>query len=159
MARNMFADEPETTGEELDLRKLFLRFLEKDDWTDKLALGFGKIRGRIHRPQRDTKLSKELRLLVPDMKEVEKAYVEMTSGYKDFIRDVVKTSRLRQATRKETSSTVEPSRTDLRPSRLDLSRVLQPRSSTSERLHSVVAVLEFRHTRTVMTTIARERRF
>jgi len=82
MARNMFADEPETTGEELDLRKLFLRFLEKDDWTDKLALGFGKIRGRIHRPQRDTKLSKELRLLVPDMKEVEKAYVEMTSGYK-----------------------------------------------------------------------------
>ncbi len=84
MARNMFADEPETTGEELDLRKLFLRFLEKDDWTDKLALGFGKIRGRIHRPQRDTKLSKELRLLVPDMKEVEKAYVEMTSGYKDL---------------------------------------------------------------------------
>ena len=113
MARNMFADEPETTGEELDLRKLFLRFLEKDDWTDKLVLGFGKIRGRIHRPQRDTKLSKELRLLVPDMKEVEKAYVEMTSGYKDFIRDVVKASRLRQATRIDTPSTDDPSRTDL----------------------------------------------
>jgi hypothetical protein len=47
------------------------------------------------------------------MKEVEKAYIEMTSGYKDFIRDVVKASRLRQATRIDTPSTEDPSRTDL----------------------------------------------
>ena len=113
MAQSMFTDEPETTGEELDLKKLFARILEKDDWTDKLASGYGKIRGKIRQPRRDTKLSKELLLLVPDMKEVEKAYVEMTSGYKDFIRDVVKASRLRQATRADISSTEEPSRTDL----------------------------------------------
>jgi hypothetical protein len=43
------------------------------------------------------------------MKEVEKAYVEMTSGYKDFIRDVVKASRLRQEIQKDTSSTKDPS--------------------------------------------------
>jgi len=105
MARNAFTDEPETTGEELDLKKLFVRILEKDDWTDKLASGLGKIRGKIHRPQKDTKLPEELRLLVPDMKEVEKAYVEMTSGYKDFIRDVVKASRVRQITQNSTSAT------------------------------------------------------
>jgi hypothetical protein len=39
------------------------------------------------------------------MKEVEKAYVEMTSGYKDFIRDVVEATRLHQATRNDISST------------------------------------------------------
>jgi hypothetical protein len=111
MAQNMSTDEPEATGEELDLKKLFARILEKDDWTDKLASGYGKIRGKIRRPQRDTELSKELRLLVPDMKEVEKAYVEMTSGYKDFIRDVLKTSRLRQEIQKDTLS--DPSHGDL----------------------------------------------
>jgi len=47
------------------------------------------------------------------MKEVEKAYVEMTSGYKDFIRDVVKASRLRQEIQKDTSSKKGPSRGDL----------------------------------------------
>ena len=113
MAQSMFTDEPETNGEELDLKKLFARILEKDDWTDKLASGYGKIRGKIRRPQRDTKLPKELRLLVPDMKEVEKAYVEMTIGYKDFIRDVVKASRLRQEIQKDTSSKKDPSRGDL----------------------------------------------
>ena len=113
MVQNMFTDEPETNGEELDLKKLFVRILEKDDWADKLASGYGKIRGKIRRPQRDTKLPKELRLLVPDMKEVEKAYVEMTSGYKDFIRDVVKASRLRQEIQKDTSSKKDPYRGDL----------------------------------------------
>jgi hypothetical protein len=47
------------------------------------------------------------------MKEVEKAYVEMTSGYKDFIRDVVKASRLRQEIQKDTSSTKDPSHDNL----------------------------------------------
>jgi hypothetical protein len=47
------------------------------------------------------------------MREVEKAYVEMTSGYKDFIRDVLKASRLRQATQKDASSTKDPSHGDL----------------------------------------------
>jgi len=32
------------------------------------------------------------------MREVEKAYAEMTNGYKDFIREVVKANRLRRAT-------------------------------------------------------------
>jgi hypothetical protein len=113
MAQNMFTDELETTGEELDLKKLFARILEKDDWTDKLTSGYGKIRAKIRRPQRDTKFPKELQLLVPDMREVEKAYVEMTSGYKDFIRDVLKASRLRQATQKDASSTKDPSHGDL----------------------------------------------
>ncbi|OLE90997.1 MAG: hypothetical protein AUF79_07200 [Crenarchaeota archaeon 13_1_20CM_2_51_8] len=112
MAPNLFTDEPETTAEDLDLKKLFARILEKEDWTDKLASGLGKVRGKVRRPQRETKLPKELRSLVPDMKEVEKAYVEMTSGYKDFIRDVVKASRLRQATQNDTSSTKDSSRAD-----------------------------------------------
>jgi hypothetical protein len=113
MAQNISTDEPETTGEELDLKKLFARILEKDDWTDKLASGYGKIRGKIRRPQRDTKLPKELRLLVPDMREVEKAYVEMTSGYKDFIRDVVKASLHRPMIQNNTSSTEDSSSADL----------------------------------------------
>ena len=111
MAQSILTDEPVTTGEELDLKKLFARILEKEDWTDKLASGYGKIRGKIRRSQKDTKLSKELRLLVPDMRDVEKAYVEMTSGYKDFIRDVLKASRLRQEIQKDTLS--DPSHGDL----------------------------------------------
>jgi hypothetical protein len=35
---------------------------------DKLASVLARVRGRIHLPHEDTKLSKELRLLVPDMK-------------------------------------------------------------------------------------------
>ena len=112
-AQDMFTDEPETTGEELDLKKLFARILEKDDWTDKLASGLGKIRRTVRRPERDTKLPRELRLLVPDMREVQKAYVEMTSGYKDFIRDVVKASRLRQMTQNDASPALESSHADL----------------------------------------------
>jgi len=65
MARDTFTDEPETTGEEFDLKELFVRILEKEDWTDKLASVLARVRGRIHLPHEDTKLSKELRLLVP----------------------------------------------------------------------------------------------
>jgi len=46
MAQNMFTDEPETTREELDLKVLFARILEKEDWTDKLASGLSKVRGK-----------------------------------------------------------------------------------------------------------------
>jgi len=128
LAQNMFTDEPEKTGDELDLKKLFIRILEKEDWTDKLASRLSTIRGTIRRPQKDTRLSKELRLLVPDIKEVEKAYVEMTSGYKDFIRDVVKASRLRQMTQKNTSSTKDSSHANSELAR-SLSRAIQPQRS------------------------------
>lgn len=137
IAQKIFTDGPEYIGEEINLQKLFIRILEKDDWTDKLVSGIGKIRNKIirprgdaksskeartvnNRPQRGTKLSrepriksnrhrwnpnlsKELRLLVPDMREVEKAYVEMTTGYKEFIKDVLKANRLRERTRNNTS--------------------------------------------------------
>ena len=137
IAQKIFIDEPEPIGEEINLQKLFVRILEKEDWTDKLASGLGKIRNKITRPPirahfskgppvatnrphrhakplketraktsglyRDTNLPEELRILVPDMREVEKAYKEMTNGYKEFIRDVVKASKLRRARRVETS--------------------------------------------------------
>src|SRR5689334_6542529 len=48
-------------GEEVDLQKLFVRILEKQDWTDRLASGLGKIRNRITEPREDTKSSKKLR--------------------------------------------------------------------------------------------------
>ena len=136
MAQKIFADEPGSMGEEVNLQKLFVRILEREDWTDKLASGLGKIRNKIIRPRGDLKssqeartmidrphdgirlskepriksnrthwdpnLPKELRLLVPDMREVEKAYVEMTTGYKEFIRDVLKANRLREKTRNNT---------------------------------------------------------
>ena len=137
MAQKIFTDEPETIGEQEDLQKLFVRILEKEDGTDRLASGLGKIRNKITPPKKRVKVSKEprvdinhphadhkpseerrammnrshwdtnlpaeLRLLVPDMREVEKAYVEMTTGYKEFIRDVLKASRLRERTRNNTA--------------------------------------------------------
>jgi len=137
-AQHIFTDEPEPIGGEVDLQKLFVRILEKEDWTDRLASGLGKIRNRITqprgdiksskrlrtvnngphgetklqeplrtkrtRPHWDTNLPKELQSLVPDMREVEKAYAQMTNGYKDFIRDVVKANRLRRATRPDNPS-------------------------------------------------------
>jgi aldehyde:ferredoxin oxidoreductase len=130
MAQKIFTDEPEPIGEQEDLQKLFVRILEREDWTDRLASGLGKIRNKIGSPAKKVKVSKEprvvinhshadrkpseerrammnrshwdtnlpaeLRLLVPDMREVEKAYVEMTTGYKEFIRDVLKANRLRE---------------------------------------------------------------
>lgn len=47
------------------------------------------------------------------MKEVERAYVEMTTGYKDFIRDVVKATALRQAMQNDASLTKDTSHADL----------------------------------------------
>jgi hypothetical protein len=138
MAQKIFTDEPETIWEQEDLQKLFVRILEKEDWTDRLAARLGKIRNKITPPKKkkvkvsketrvvinhphadrkpseerravmnrshwDTNLPAELRLLVPDMREVEKAYVEMTTGYKEFIRDVLKANRLREKTRNNSS--------------------------------------------------------
>jgi hypothetical protein len=57
----------------------------------------------MNRSHWDTNLPAELRLLVPDMREVEKAYVEMTTGYKEFIRDVLKANRLRERIRNNTA--------------------------------------------------------
>jgi hypothetical protein len=137
MAQKIFTDEPEPIGEQEDLQKMFVRILEKEDWTDRLASGLGKIRNKIsppkkrvkvskeprvvinhphadrkpseerrammNRPHWDTNLPAELRLLVPDMREVEKAYVEMTTGYKEFIRDVLKANRVRERIRNSTA--------------------------------------------------------
>ncbi len=141
MAQKIFTDEPEPIGEQEDLQKLFVRILEREDWTDRLASGLGKIRNKISPPKKKVKVSKEprvvinhpradhepseerrammnrshrdanlpaeLRRLVPDMREVQKAYVEMTTGYKDFIRDVLKANRLREKTRNNSSPIVE----------------------------------------------------
>jgi hypothetical protein len=57
----------------------------------------------MNRSHWDTNLPDELRLLVPDMREVEKAYVEMTNGFKEFIKDVLNASRLRERTRNNTA--------------------------------------------------------
>ena len=137
MAQKIFTDEPEPIGEQEDLKKLFVRILEREDWTDRLAAALDKIRNKITPPKKrvkvskeprfdvnhphtgrkpseerrammnrshwDTKLPAELRLLVPDMREVEKAYVEMTTGYKEFIRDVLKSNRLREKARSNSS--------------------------------------------------------
>jgi hypothetical protein len=146
MAQKSFTGDPEPIAEEFNLQKLFVRILEKEDWTDKLASGLGKIRNKITRPRENTKsskeartginrphkvarlskepraksnradwdpnLPKELRLLVPDMREVEKAYAEMTSGYKDFIRDVLKAKRQRQTRQRDTLPIVDSSESD-----------------------------------------------
>ncbi len=137
MAQKIFTDEPEPIGAQEDLQKLFLRILEREDWTDRLASGLGKIRNKISPPKKRVKVSKEprvvishphadrkpseerratmnrshwdtnlppeLRLLVPDMREVEKVYVEMTNGFKEFIKDVLKANRLRERTRNNTA--------------------------------------------------------
>lgn len=142
MAQHIFTEEPEAVGGEVDLQRLFVRILDKEDWTDKLASGLGEIRKRIAQPRRNTKsaetlriandrphrdtkppeqsrtknrhsrwgpnLPKELQSLVPDMREVAKAYAEMTNGYKDFIRDVVEANRLRRVRLDDTSSIEDP---------------------------------------------------
>jgi len=88
-ALELFEHEPEASGEEYDFEKLFARILWERDWTDRLASILGKIRNRFRLRNTDTKLSVELRSLIPDMNEVAKAYDEMTSGYKEFIRTVL----------------------------------------------------------------------
>lgn len=101
VVQSIFADNPELAKEELDFKELFARILEKEDWTDKLASGMGKIRSMIHRRRRDTEVPEELRALIPNMNDVMIAYVEMTSGYKDFIKDVSEAMSLRQGRRRE----------------------------------------------------------
>jgi len=88
-ALELFEQEQEHTGEEYDFGELFTRILWERDWTDKLASVLGKIRDRFRLRNTDTKLSWELSALIPDMNEVAKAYEEMTSGYKEFIRTVL----------------------------------------------------------------------
>ena len=146
MAQKIFTDEPEPSGEQEDLQKLFVRILEREDWTDKLVSGLDKIRDNISQPTKKVKVSKEprvvvnhphadhkpseehrammnqsqwdtnipdeLRLLIPDMREVEKAYVEMTTGYKEFIRDVLKASRQRQMGQKDRQRIKDSSHVD-----------------------------------------------
>ena len=74
--------------DELDFKEVIVRILWEGDWTDKVAHGIGRIRSVFHRPRRDTELPEELRSLVPDMRRVEAAYVEMSEGYKEFLRAV-----------------------------------------------------------------------
>jgi len=81
------------TGEKYDLGELFVRILAERDWTDKLGSILGNIRNRFRLRNTDTKLSLELRELIPDMNEVAKAYDEMTSGYKEFIRTVLRSTQ------------------------------------------------------------------
>ena len=94
----MVDDNPrfESEVEEFDFKQVIERILGKEDWTDKLASGLGKLRSLIRRPQHDTPLPEDLRQLIPDMKEVEMAYVEMTQGYKDFIKMVWEAQHQRQ---------------------------------------------------------------
>jgi len=88
-ALEQFEHEQEATGEEYNFGELFARILWESDWTDKLASIIGKIRNRYRLRNTDTELPVELKALIPDMNEVAKAYDEMTSGYKEFIRTVL----------------------------------------------------------------------
>ena len=88
-ALQVFAEEPETVEQEFDFRELFLRRIwEEEDWTDKLVSAVEKVRSRFHLRREDTKLPEELRMLIPDMKQVEEAYFEMTNDYREFIKSI-----------------------------------------------------------------------
>lgn len=89
-ALEMFENEERGLGEEYDFGKLFERILWERDWTDKVASVFSGIRNKFRAEEADTKLSPQLQTLIPDMGEVKRAYDEMTSGYKDFIRAVLR---------------------------------------------------------------------
>lgn len=52
-----------------------------------------KLSKQRHPRNMNTKLSKELQSLLPNMKEVAKAYEEMTTGYKEFIQNVLDAKR------------------------------------------------------------------
>jgi hypothetical protein len=92
-ALEMFENEQKVLGEEYDFGKLFERILWERDWTDKVASVFGGIRNKFRTGEADTKLSLELQALIPDMGEVKRTYDEMTSGYKDFIRAVLRAKK------------------------------------------------------------------
>ena len=85
----MFEHQPVPAAEEFDFGELFARILWEKDWTDKLESVVAKIRNRFRIRNTDTKLSKELKALIPDMREVAKAYDEMTTGYKEFIQTIL----------------------------------------------------------------------
>jgi len=95
LAEDIFALEPDVT-EEVDLKALFERILAKEDWTDKLAARLERFMGFFHRPQKETDLPEDLKLLIPDMRDVERAYMDITSGYKDFIKAVWEAQHERQ---------------------------------------------------------------
>ena len=86
----MFENEETLSREEYDFRKLFERILSEKDWTDKLSSVLGGIRNRFRTTEAGTILTPELQTLIPDMSEVKRAYDDMTSGYKDFIRAVLR---------------------------------------------------------------------
>ena len=88
-AREMFERQPEPAAEEFDFGELFTRILLEKDWTDKLESAVVKIRNLFRIRNTDTKLSKELKALIPDMREVADVYDEMTTGYKEFIQTVL----------------------------------------------------------------------
>ena len=88
-ALEMFDHQPETKAEEYNFKEFFTRILQEKDWTDKLESAIVKVLNRFHPRTTDTKLSKELKALIPDMKEVAKAYDEMTTGYKEFIQNIL----------------------------------------------------------------------
>jgi hypothetical protein len=104
-ALEMFELQPESKAEEFDYARLFNRILTDKDWTDKLESVLVKIRNRFQLRKTDTKLSKEFKALIPDMKEVAKAYEEMTTGYKQFIQTVLDAKQSpRSQTRKKLAS-------------------------------------------------------
>lgn len=74
--------------EEFDFKEAIARILGKEDWTDKLSAGIGRLRGLFHRHHEETELPDDLKTLIPDMKQVAVLYGEMIEGYKDFIREV-----------------------------------------------------------------------
>jgi len=111
-ALELFEHEQEATGEEYDFEELFVRILWERDWTDKLASVIGKIRNRFHLRNTDTKLSLGLSALIPDMNEVAKAYEEMTSGYKEFIRTVLQAKIAGKETNKKTPPIILKNRFD-----------------------------------------------
>ena len=86
----MFESEKRSPGQEYDFGKMFERILGERDWTDKLASVAGGIRNRFRSGETDTRLPLELQTLIPDMGEVKRTYDEMTGGYKDFIRAVLR---------------------------------------------------------------------
>ena len=104
-ALEMFEHQPEPAAEEFDFGELFARILLEKDWTDKLESAVVKIRNLFRIRKTDTKPSKELKALIPDMREVAKAYHEMTTGYKEFIQTVLDAKQSRSSqTRKKTES-------------------------------------------------------
>lgn len=99
MADQIFTDEPLIVDEEPDLQSMFARLLWKEDWTDKVSNGLGRL---FHRSmetvesESDDQFPEELADLIPNMEEVKQVYDEMTNDYLDFIRVVWDAQQLRK---------------------------------------------------------------